>query len=367
MRIGIIPENLVERLALRLGLVPASAIEAWFSFMLARAIMAGTKLGIFEALASGPLTCDEIAGRCGTDHRATSKLLNALVGAGCVRAGGGRYRLTSAVRRGLLENSPNSWRDQTLFHYLEWHWWDHCEEYVRTGQPLLLHNQMTDEEWVIYQRGMRSGIEMPAHWVARHLPVPRTATTMLDIGGGHGYFSVALCRRYPRLRSTVLDLPQGIRHAAPLLAREGMGDRVVHRAGDALTDDLGSDAYDVVFLAALVHHFDEETNRDLMRRIAQALHPGGIVAVWEPLRQDPAARIRQFGGLLDLYFGFFSRAGTWSSGEIADWQRGAGLEPRRPIRMWMVPDLALHVAQKPPSFRFRRGPSFTAVVRACAG
>ena len=44
MKIGIIPENLVERLALALGLVPAPAFEAWFSFMLARAIMAGTKL-----------------------------------------------------------------------------------------------------------------------------------------------------------------------------------------------------------------------------------------------------------------------------------------------------------------------------------
>ena len=58
MKIGIIPENLVERLALALGLVPAPAIEAWFSFMLARAIMAGTKLGVFEALANGPLTRD---------------------------------------------------------------------------------------------------------------------------------------------------------------------------------------------------------------------------------------------------------------------------------------------------------------------
>jgi SAM-dependent methyltransferase len=170
---------------------------------------------------------------------------------------------------------------------------------------------------------------------------------MLDIGGGHGYFSVALCRRYPRLRSTVLDLPQAIRHAAPLLAREGMGDRVVHRAGDALTEDLGPNAYDIVFLAALVHHFDEETNRELMRRTARALRPGGVVAVWEPLRQDRAERVRQIGGLLDLYFGFFSRSGTWSSEEISGWQRGAGLEPRRPIRMWMGPDLALHVARKP--------------------
>ena len=42
MKIGIIPEDLVKRLALALGLVPAPAIEPWFSFVLARVIMAMT-------------------------------------------------------------------------------------------------------------------------------------------------------------------------------------------------------------------------------------------------------------------------------------------------------------------------------------
>jgi SAM-dependent methyltransferase len=347
VRIGTIPETVVERLALALGLLPTPAVEAWFPFMLARAIMAGTRLGVFEALADGPLTGDEITERCGTDRSATAKLLSALVGARCIRFERGRYRLARAARSCLLESSPNSWRDQTLLHYLEWRWWDHCEDYVRTGQPLRIHDQMTDDEWGIYQRGMRSGIEMPAHWVARNLPVPEGATAMLDIGGAHGYFSVALCRRYPRLRSTVLDLPQAIRHAAPLLAREGMGDRVVHRAGAALAGDLGTDAYDVVFLSAVTHHFDEAANRALMQRIAQALRANGVVAVWEPLRLDRAKKVRQIGGLLNLYFGFFSRSGTWSSREIADWQRAAGLSPRRPITMWAGPDLALHVAKKP--------------------
>ena len=45
-----------------------------------------------------------------------------------------------------------------------------------------------------------------------------------------------------------------------------MGDRVVHRAGDALADDLGEAQWDFIYIAQLVHHFDEPTNRAFMRR-----------------------------------------------------------------------------------------------------
>jgi 2-polyprenyl-3-methyl-5-hydroxy-6-metoxy-1,4-benzoquinol methylase len=346
MRLGIVPENLMERLALLSGILPPGIFECWFGIMLSRAVMAATKLGIFESLASGPLNASDVAERCGTHPRATEKLLNALVGIGLLRVCRGRYALRRSARSWVLKDGKNSFRDQNLLHYLEWRWWEHCEEYVRTGKPLRVHQTMTEEEWAVYQRGMRSGIEMPAHWVARHIPLPRTAVRMLDIGGGHGYFSVAICRRHPRLQATILDLPEAIKHAAPLLAQEGMGDRVVPRAGNALTEDLGIEAYDLVFMAAVVHHFDDGTNRQLMRRIGRALKPGGIVAIWEPVRQDPAGKIRQVGGLMDLFFGIFSEAGTWSAGEVAAWFRDAGLEAKVPRSPRMMPDLTLHIGHK---------------------
>lgn len=347
MKLGIVPENLVERLALRLGMLPPGVFECWFGIMVARAVIAATKLGIFESLAQGALSAADAAERCGTHPLATEKLLNALVGVGCLKAKAKRYSIRLSARSWLLADGKSSFHDQNLLHDLEWRWWQHCEDYVRTGQPLRVHQMMTDEEWGIYQRGMCSGIGMPARWVAGHLPLPRTARQMLDLGGSHGYFSVAICRRYPKLRSTILDLPIAIRHAAPLLAKERMGDRVVHRAGDALVDDLGTEIYDLVFMAAFVHNFDDGTNRQLMHRISRALCPGGIVAIWEPVRQDASGKIRQIGGLLDLFFGLFSEAGTWSAAEIADWFQAAGLVAQKPRRPRMMPDLALHVGRKP--------------------
>jgi hypothetical protein len=84
-----------------------------------------------------------------------------------------------------------------------------------------------------------------------------------------------------------------------------------------------------------------------MLRIGRSLRAGGIVAVWEPLRQESSGKIRQLGGLMDLFFGLFSQAGTWSAEEIAGWYRDADLVPRKAKRMLMGPDLALHVARKP--------------------
>ena len=168
---------------------------------------------------------------------------------------------------------------------------------------------------------------------------------MLDIGGSHGYISVVMCRKYPRLRATVLDLPAAIAHAAPILAREKMGDRVVHRAGDALTDDLGAEAWDFVFVSQLVHHFDEPTNRALMTRIARALKPDGIVVVLEEIRSE-SADAGQVGALLDLYFALTSRSGTWSVDEIGGWQRSAGLDPLKTIRLRTAPGTAEVIAKK---------------------
>ncbi|MFL5339743.1 MAG: methyltransferase [Gemmataceae bacterium] len=347
MKLGMVPENLTERLALLSGVLPPGIFECWFGIMLARTVMAATKLDVFESLAAAPLTAAEVAQRCGTHTRATEKLLNALVGVGLLNTRRGRYRLRRSARSWVLKDGKNSFRDQNLLHYLEWRWWEHCEEYVRTGEPLRVHQTMTDEEWGVYQRGMRSGIEMPAHWVAGHLPLSRTARRMLEIGGGHGYFSVAICRRYPQLRATILELPEAIKHAGPLLAKEGMGDRVVHRSGEVMTENLGSEVYDLVFMAAVAHHFDDATNRQLMLRIGRALRPNGVVAIWEPVRQDAAGKIRQIGGLLDLFFGFFSEAGTWSAAEVASWFQEAGLVSSRERRPWMMPDLALHTARKP--------------------
>jgi SAM-dependent methyltransferase len=237
-------------------------------------------------------------------------------------------------------------RDKVLFEFVEWDLVAHFEDYVRTGQPLEMHRSVSDEQWALYQRAMRALSGLAAPEVVRRTPMPKGASTMLDIGGSHGFVSVAMCRKHAGLRAVILDLAAAVTHAAPILAKEGMGDRVTHRAGDALTDDLGTDAWDFIYVSQLLHHFDEPTNRALVQRMARALRPNGMLVFLEMIRPASPNDAGQVGALLDLYFALTSQSGTWSVEQMQGWQREAGLVTRQPIRLRTVPGAAEIVAAK---------------------
>ena len=346
MRYGVIAENPIERIGMAAGMVPTPMLEP-YGAAFGRALMVATKVGIFEAIAGGAASASAVAARCGLDANAAEKLMNLLVGMRYLRrSADGTYRLTR-LARWLLSDRDDSVRDMVLMKFLEWEWIEGLESFVRTGEPLDVHAGMRAEDWSLYQRGMRAQAGILGGFLARSLPVPSNATTMLDIGGSHGHLAAVICRRHPGLRAVVLDLPEAVEHAASLLAAEGMGDRVVHRAGNALTDDLGTEAYDLIIAFSLVHHFDAAANRDLAARCARALRPGGLYVIGDLVRPEKPASASAQDLFYDLYFALTSRSGLWSFDEMAEWQRDAGLVPRKPIRLAMGQGPGLQVGERP--------------------
>jgi predicted O-methyltransferase YrrM len=344
MRLDAVGGNLIERILARTNIGPWPLVHTQMAYTLARVIMAATAVGLFDALEEGPLPADEVARRCVTDPAATEKLLFPLVASKYAKARDGGYALAPISRKWLRRDSPHCLADKLLLQFAEWDWMERSEEYVRTGVPIEPHDTIKPAQRPTYQRGMRAMASGVAPELVRRLPVPKGARDMLDIGGSHGFYSVSLCRRCPELRAVVLDLPEAIEHAAPLLAAEGMGDRVVHRAADALSEDLGSQSYDLVIASQIVHHFSDAENRYLAKRVARSLRPGGAYAIIDAFRaRDPKAG-GQIPALLEFYFALTSQSGTWAPEEMADWQRDAGLTPRRPIRSRTAPGLGMQVA-----------------------
>lgn len=346
MKIGAIPQSVVEWLALTLQLAPRALVDTHAAMLLARTVMAGAELKVFDALSEGPLTAEEVAVSCGSASAPTALLLDALAASGYLSVRDGRFALTRRSRRWLLSNAPSSVRDKLLLQVAEWRWLETLEQFIRSGRPLDFHDSMTPEERDLYHRGMRALAGIAGAEVARRVPIRRGARRMIDLGGSHGHFAAEICRRNPGLVAQVMDLPDAIEAAAPLLEAEGLGDRLAHRPGDVVTADLEAEQYDLVLMSNLAHHLDADQNRGLAKRIARALRPGGAFVIQEPARIEHAGRAGQIPALLGLYFAMQSRPGvrTWTVDEMAEWQRSAGLRVRRPHRLRTAPGWVLQAA-----------------------
>jgi SAM-dependent methyltransferase len=101
-----------------------------------------------------------------------------------------------------------------------------------------------------------------------------------------------------------------------------------------------------VFLSQLVHHFTDEQNRALMKKIARALRPGGVCVMLDSIRLQRPGDGGQTAALLDLYFAMLSESGTWPMETMQDWLQSTDLRPLKPIWLRTMPGGALVAGRK---------------------
>lgn len=348
MQLTITPDNLLEWFALRANLVAVPILHVQIMPVLAKAVLEAADKGIFEATKDEPKTLDTLAHELRLNRKALGELMGLLTAMGYFTYRNDRFVLTRMARRFALKDNPQSVYGMMIFNNrVVWDWINHLGTYLETGEGVQYHNKLSPEQWRYYQEAMVAASNTEAPEFGRRAPVPNKASTMLDIGGSHGQHSAALCRRIPTLMATILDLPEAIEQAAPLLARQQMGDRIRHQPGNALTDDFGDGAYDIVLLSSLAHHFTPEQNQMVADKVAQALKPGGVFIVNEFIRPEVGAKPELLGGSTDLFYGLSSTAGNYAVAEIQSWQQQAGLLAHKVVRYRTVPGRAMVVARRP--------------------
>lgn len=339
MKIGAIPQNPLEWIAIRAKLLPMPLLYSHFGFMMSKFLLEAVDAGVFEAIGQGEKTLPEIAQTCGLNERALGGLLGVLATMGLLDQQHGRFLLTAEAKKRMLKDSPESVYWMMLFdNRVCMDWMNYFPEFLRTGKGLQYHDTFSDEQWRLYQNAMENAASGTAKEAAKKLPIPPDATRMLDIGGSHGLYSVAMCGKAPRLHSTILDLPQAVEKARPLLAKHGMAERIVYRPGNILTDDIGQAQYDYILMASVAHHFTDEQNREVARKAYDALQPGGAFVVLEFIRQS---NIRKDGDMLgalgDLFFSLSSTTGLWSQEEITSWLQDSGFKGIKHISFLSLP------------------------------
>jgi SAM-dependent methyltransferase len=317
--------------------------ESFAGMIAARALVSGCTLGLFDALAEEPGDAASLASRLGLDEVGVAALLDALRSLGYVHEEDGRLRCAPVAQRLLARASRESIAAfvgaQNAHH---WNTLGRLDEVVRSGQPVGWHGTAPgDPMWEAYLRGLFA-IQRGEHDANAAVVPVQEPRALLDLAGGHGGFAMAMCRRHPLLRATVLDLPGAAAVGRRIVAEEGFAEQISFREGDALHADLGRQL-DVVCAFNLVHHLTPEDTRALFARVPAALRAGGCLVVGETERPVPGEPVHQMGALSGLLFYAMSGARTYTRAQLVRWLEEAGFaavsvhrNERSPWRIMLV-------------------------------
>jgi 2-polyprenyl-3-methyl-5-hydroxy-6-metoxy-1,4-benzoquinol methylase len=346
VRLSLRGANPAEWLALRAGVVPTVAAEAWGGMALSGVVIAAVRSGLTARLAQKAATAAELADDLGLDPVPTRLLLDCLRSCGHLTCRGGRYELSRSARRWLDPSSDQSVAGFAAGTADYWTWWSGLPEVVRSGKPVGHHDAAPEDPyWQRYISGQLELARLSAREIARKLRLPRDSRSLLDIGGGHGWYSTELCRRHPRLTATVLDLPGSAAIGREIIATAGMTDRIRHRDGDATTADLGG-GFDGVLCFNLIHHLAEDDIVGLFVKVRDALDDGGCFAIMDAFA-EPSYRKSAAANFLAMFVYLSSGSRVYTPAQLHGWLRDAGFTAPRRISILRIPGQAMYVSRKP--------------------
>ena len=311
---------------------PVPLMQLATAFWAFKTLAAAHELDLFTRVSkSGGKTTKEIANEFGIDERPAEMLLTGCASLGLLEKDGESYRNSPLSEEFLVKGKPYYFGgfvemlDKRLYPG-----WGKLVEAIRTNRPTTWDPAT--------QKSLFEG-EDPAmlelFWGAMHSLSTFTARALgeavdfssyerlLDVGGGSGAYDIELCRGYPHLRATVHDLPFVTEIAARNIQEAGLADRIQTVGGDFFAEPALPGGHDVILLSMILHDWNEEHNREILRKCFEALPSGGGIVISELLVNDeksgpaPAA-------LMSLNMLIETEGRNYTPAEYASWLEDIG-------------------------------------------
>jgi hypothetical protein len=260
-------------------------------YWISQLVFVVAQLGVADELANGPLTPAALAKRVGAQPDALHRVLRALASVGVfAETADGRFRLTPTAAT-LRTGVPGSLRSfaQMIVAGHNQRGWQELLHTVRTGEvgfdrvhgmPYFPWLRAHPEEDRVFSESMASisGPENDA--VARGYDFAKF-DTLVDVGGAHGHLLAAILRRHKRLRGVLYDQPQVVAGAVAsgFISAPEVAARCTVEGGDFFAGvPKSADAY---LMKYIIHDWDDDRARTILRHCREAMRPDGRVLVVE--------------------------------------------------------------------------------------
>jgi len=315
---------------------PSHIMQVGMGFWASKTLLSAVELELFTVLARGPLTAQGIAEALALHPRAVPDFPDTLV---ALRLLGREGNGAAAV----YSNTPDSslFLDKKSPAYIGgilemanarlYRFWGDLTPALKTGAP---QNEtknggesMFAELYAVPERleqfmSAMSGVSAGNFQLLAQQFDFSKYKTVCDVGGATGQLSCFVAAAHPHLECLSFDLPPVQPIAQRRIDASGLSARVKATSGDFFVDALPK--ADVITMGMILHDWNLEKKKMLIRKAYEALPPGGAFIAIEALIDD-ARRENVFGLCMSLNMLVeFGEAFDFTGADFSGWCKEAG-------------------------------------------
>ncbi|WP_305063708.1 methyltransferase family protein [Methanococcoides sp.] len=235
-----------------------------------KVLATAVELNVFEHT-KVPLTPQELANKIGCNRKMITLLCDVLCGFELLYKEGDSYVNTGISNTYILSDSPYSQLNFLSDMDSNVKLWEKLQDIIKDG-PRIVEKEEFFGDRVIHSMAENAKCGMlqeVIQTVIENIDF-NNASKMLDLGGGHGLYSIGFSSLNKDLKAFVFDLPQVVEQTKIYVQKYG-ANRVDVIPGNFFTDDIGG-GYDLVFSSL------NPGGRvpGLIPKIVSALNKGGV-------------------------------------------------------------------------------------------
>jgi hypothetical protein len=326
-----------EREEMTHTVAPDHIMQLGLGFWASKTLLSAVELGLFTELAKGSMTAEDIGERLDLHPRSLRDFLDALVALRVLeRDADGRYANTPESDTFLDRAKPSYMGGMLeMANARLYTFWGSLTEGLRTGRPQneaksggsLFAALYADPERLKNFLSAMTGLSLgAARAIAEKFPWG-DYKTFVDVGGAQGGVPVAVAQAHPHLTGGEFDLPGVGPIFEEYVARHALSDRLRFHPGDFFNDPLPS--ADVLVMGHILHDWNLEEKRMLLKKAYDALPAGGALIIFEALIDDDR-RENAFGLLMSLNMLIETPGGfDYTGADCSRWMREAGFSQTR--------------------------------------
>ncbi|MFQ5605661.1 MAG: methyltransferase [bacterium] len=316
---------------------PTKILEVGFAFWPAKTLLSAVEMELFTELAKHPEDLQTLQGRLGLHPRSAADFLDTLVALGFLQRIDDTYHNTPETDLFLDKKKPSyiggllEMANHRLYGF-----WNHLTEALRTGKP---QNELQDgggglfetlyadparlKQFMAAMTGVSRGANMA---IANNFPW-KEYTYFADIGTAQGDLAVQIALANPHLTGIGFDLPEVEPIFEEYALQNGLAQRLSFVAGDFFDQPLPE--ADVLLMGHILHDWNLEEKKQLIRKAYDALPAGGALVVYESIIDDARSQ-NAFGLMMSLNMLIETPGGfDYTGADCTGWMKESGFKETR--------------------------------------